>query len=125
MASSDPPAKQQVLIVEDQFLASEFLKIWAEAYGFEVCGVATNAADAIDLAMLHKPDYVLMDVRLEGDEDGVAAAMAISERISTRVIYCTGSNEPASIKRINEDHPFDILIKPIDPNALGSALTRE
>jgi CheY-like chemotaxis protein len=118
-------ARKQVLIVEDQFLASEFLKIWAEAYGFEVCGVVTNAADAIDLAELHKPDYVLMDVRLEGDDDGVAAAMAIAERIETRIIYCTGSNEPPNIKRINEDHPFELLIKPIDPNALGAALMRE
>jgi DNA-binding NarL/FixJ family response regulator len=115
---------RKVLIVEDQFLASEFLKIWAEAYGFEVCGVATNAADALDLALLHSPDYVLMDVRLEGDEDGVAAAIAIARHITTRFIYCTGSSEPATIKRINEDHPFDILIKPIDPNALGIALTR-
>jgi DNA-binding NarL/FixJ family response regulator len=119
------PARKQVLIVEDQFLASEFLKIWVEAFGFEVCGVATNADDAIALAVLHKPYYVLMDVRLEGDRDGIAAAMAIRERIKTRIIYCTGSNEPSTMKRINEAHPFETLIKPIDPEALGAALTRE
>ena len=85
MGQSELP-RQKVLIVEDQLLASEFLKIWAEAYGFEVCGVATNAADAVELALLHKPGYVLMDVRLEGDDDGVAAAIAIAEQIPTRII---------------------------------------
>jgi CheY-like chemotaxis protein len=75
--------------------------------------------------MLHKPDYVLMDVRLDGGRDGIAAAMAIRERIKTRLIFCTGSSEPSTMKRINETYPFEILIKPIDPEALGAALTRE
>jgi two-component system, response regulator PdtaR len=114
--------KGTVLIVEDQFLASEFLKIWVETFGFEVCGVAKSAHRAIELAVELQPTYVLMDVRLEGDKDGVDAALAIHEKISTRFIYCTGSSEPSMLKRIGEDHPFAILIKPIDPKELGAAL---
>ena len=34
----------------------------------------------------------------------------------------TGSSEPASVQRINTDHPFEILFKPIDPQLLGEAL---
>ena len=63
MSVSEP--KGRVLIVEDQFLASEYLRIWTETYGFEVCGVATTADAAIELAMRLKPSHVLMDVRLE------------------------------------------------------------
>jgi DNA-binding NarL/FixJ family response regulator len=127
-AGSSQP-KGRVLIVEDQFLASEFLKIWVEAYGFEVCGVARSAARAIDLAVRIVPDYVLMDVRLEGDKDGVDAALAIHDALSairgevkTRIIYCTGSSEPSTLLRINSDHPFAVLIKPIAPADLGAAL---
>jgi hypothetical protein len=33
--------------------------------------------------------------------------------------------EPSTLERINEDHPFDILIKPIDPAELGRAMARK
>jgi DNA-binding NarL/FixJ family response regulator len=116
--------KGRVLIVEDQFLASEFLRIWTEAYGFEVCGVATTADTAIALAKELKPTHVLMDVRLDGKQDGIDAALAIQPAIDTRIIYCTGSSEPSTVKRIQADHPFEVLFKPIDPKLLGDALLR-
>lgn len=114
----------KVLIVEDQFLIAEFLRIWTEAYGFEVCGVATSAQAAIDLAREHRPTHVLMDVRLEGDDDGVDAAIAIQAEVETRIIYCTGSSETSTLARIKADRPFEILFKPIDPKLLGEALRR-
>jgi DNA-binding NarL/FixJ family response regulator len=117
-------SKGKVLIVEDQFLASEYLKIWTETFGFEVCGVATTADAAIELAKQHKPTHVLMDVRLEGKKDGIDAAMEIQKAINTRIIYCTGSSEPSTVKRINTDHPFEILFKPIDSRLLGEALLK-
>ncbi len=116
--------KGRVLIVEDQFLASEYLRIWTETYGFEVCGVATTADEAIELAMRLKPSHVLMDVRLDGDKDGVDAALAIHPAIDTRIIYCTGSSEPSTLDRINADHPFAILYKPVDAKLLGEALLK-
>lgn len=117
-------SKGKVLIVEDQFLASEFLRIWTETYGFEVCGVAKNCERAFELAKEHRPDVVLMDVRLEGDCDGVDAALQISKILKPRFIYCTGSSEPATLDRIAQDHPFEILIKPINHEDLGAALLR-
>jgi two-component system, response regulator PdtaR len=114
--------KGKVLIVEDQYLASEFLKIWTETYGFDVCGVATTADEAVDLAKQHHPTHVLMDVRLGGPKDGVDAAKEIHAEIDTRIIYCTGSSEPSTVSRINSDRPFAILFKPIDPQLLGQAL---
>lgn len=121
---SEAQPKGRVLIVDDQFLASEFLKIWSEAYGFEVCGVATTADAAVTLAKQYRPTHVLMDVRLDGVRDGVDAAIEIHAAIDTRIIYCTGSSEPSTVKRIEQDHPFEILFKPIDPKLLGEALLK-
>ena len=39
------------------------------------------------------------------------------------VIYCTGSSEPAPVKRIKADDPFEILFMPIDKHKLFEALT--
>jgi CheY-like chemotaxis protein len=89
-----------------------------------VCGVAKSAQRAIEMASKHRPDIVLMDVRLEGDRDGVDAALAINQTLQPRFIYCTGSSEPSTMARISEDHPFEILIKPINHEDLGAALLR-
>jgi DNA-binding NarL/FixJ family response regulator len=117
-----PEARRRVLIVEDQFLISEYLKIWIDVFGHDVVGVATSAVQAVQLAVELKPDIVLMDLRLDGVRDGVDAATAIFELISTKIIYVTGSSEPSVISRINEDHPFRIIAKPIDPAELQRAL---
>ena len=114
--------RKRVLIVEDQFLISEYLRIWVEAFGHDVCGIAKDADQAIKLAQAERPDIILMDMRLDGDRDGVDAAREIAKTLETRFIYVTGSSEPSAINRINEDHPFRILIKPIDPAALQSAI---
>jgi hypothetical protein len=52
------------------------------------------------------------------------STLAIQPAIDTRIIYCTGSSEPSTVKRIQADHPFEVLFKPIDPKLLGDALLR-
>jgi DNA-binding NarL/FixJ family response regulator len=54
--------------------------------------------------------------------DGVDAAKEIHDKVGCRVIFISGSNEPPTIARINEDHPAAILIKPVAPDDLRAAL---
>jgi AmiR/NasT family two-component response regulator len=115
-------SRRRILIVEDQFLISEYLRIWIDVFGHDVVGVATSAVQAVQLAVELKPDIVLMDMRLDGERDGVAAAREIFDLISTRIIYITGADKPGVVSRIGEDHPFQIIAKPIDPAELQGAL---
>jgi AmiR/NasT family two-component response regulator len=63
-----------------------------------------------------------MDVRLDGPKDGVDAAIEICKTLNPRIIYVTGSSEPSTIAKINQDSPAAIIIKPIDAATLGRAL---
>ena len=117
------PEPRRVVIVEDDFLVTEYLRHVCEAAGAPVVGSAMDADAALALIDALKPDFVLMDVRLPGARDGVDVALAVYERHPrVRVIFITGSNEPLTIRRINTDHPFRILIKPINPEDLSEAL---
>jgi AmiR/NasT family two-component response regulator len=64
-----------------------------------------------------------MDMRLWGKRDGVDAAIAIHNTVGSKVIFITGSREPATIERINQDHPFALLFKPVSSRQLRSAIT--
>ena len=115
---------RRVFIVEDDFLIAEYLRALCRENGQDVVGNAAEANTALTRIDELRPDFVLMDVRLKGERDGVDIALAIHERHPrTRVVFITGSSEPSTLERIDEDHPYRVLIKPIDPEELFVALS--
>jgi len=113
---------ETVLVVDDEFLIAQGLSMQVEDMGLPVCGTAATADDAVSLAQRHRPAVVLMDMRLLGDKDGVDAALAIYETVGSKVIFVTGSREPATIARINLDHPAGVLFKPVSDQQLQTAI---
>jgi CheY-like chemotaxis protein len=117
-------AGKSVLIVEDEYLIASLISDMVTDIGMSVCGIADNVEKAIGLATHHKPDLVLMDVRLRGKQDGVDAALAIHRLLGSPIVFITGSGEPANIARINTDHPAAVLIKPISFEQLTDTLEK-
>jgi DNA-binding NarL/FixJ family response regulator len=115
-------AKRQVLVVDDEFLICQGLCLQVEDLDMAVCATAATADEAVALAQAHRPDVVLMDMRLRGDKDGVDAALAIHTSVGSKVIFITGSREQATIDRIHLDHPAGVLFKPISDRQLKTAI---
>jgi two-component system, response regulator PdtaR len=92
--------------------------------GRTVCGTAATADEAIVLAQEHRPAIVLMDMRLRGAKDGVDAALAIHETVGSKVIFITGSSEPATVSRIALDHPSAVLFKPVAEQQVRDAIAK-
>jgi len=116
--------KKRALIVEDEFLIAEGLRVQLDAIGMQVCGIAATAEEAIDLAIEHRPDIVLMDVRLRGERDGVDAALEIHDSVGSQVIFVTGSREQSTIDRIEKDHAAATLFKPVSAIQLKRTIDR-
>lgn len=108
--------------MEDEFLIVDCFVDEIESMGRTVCGVADTAQKAIALAREHRPSLVLMDVRLKGVEDGVDASIAIHDAVGSKVIFITGSREPANLKRIGLDHAAAVLFKPLRGYELRAAI---
>lgn len=115
---------KSVRVVEDHAVISELWCLHMEIMGLEVCGTATTADEAIELAERHRPAIVLMDVRLIGEKDGVDAALAIHDSVGSKVIFITGSKEPSTMARIELDHPTAVLIKPVPDHLLRSTVDK-
>src|SRR5450755_4170156 len=64
MSDQDRPAKQRVLIVEDEIIVALFMEDLLAELGYEVAGVVSR----LDEAMAHPPDYhmAVLDVHLNG-----------------------------------------------------------
>ena len=69
--------KIRVLLVDDDALVRAGLRmILSSSEEMEVVGEAADGADAVATAQAHRPDVVLMDIRMPG-MDGIAATSAL------------------------------------------------
>ena len=114
--------RECVLVVDDQALIADLWCCLLEDMGLEVCGTAPTGRAAIDMAEKHRPQVIIMDVRLRGEMDGVDAALAIHQSLESKVIFITGSREPETMARIQRDRPTTVLFKPVSSRQFQSAV---
>ncbi len=114
---------KRIVIVEDDVLIAGYFKTTCESFGHVVAAMARDADNACRAIDATSPDYVLMDMRLLGERDGVDVAFATQPgHPEMKIVYITGSTEPSSIARIETDHPHCILTKPVSPQQIDRAL---
>jgi two-component system response regulator NreC len=94
------PLPVRVLIADDHVLVRRGLKALLDRNGeFEVVAEAENGYDAIELAVRHKPDVVLLDVgmpRLSGTD----AAASICEKVPTaKIVIISMHSDEAYVLR--------------------------
>ncbi|NQV30080.1 MAG: response regulator [Candidatus Marinimicrobia bacterium] len=113
---SDPA---RILVVEDDKNMSKFICFKLNYMGYEVVGLATNAADAIQLTKKHQPDLILMDILLENNDDGIVTANKILTFADIPIVYLTAHEDPELFERARISKPFGYLIKPFNDRDLN------
>jgi len=114
--------RKRLLIVEDDDLTAELNRRLVARLGFEVCGVAASAADAVRLAQAERPDFVLMDIVLAGPGDGIQAACEIRRRLGIPSLFVTGETGLDVRSRAAEADPLGFLAKPLLVSELRDCL---
>lgn len=104
---------KKILLVEDDFILALVHRKYLEKIGCEVIDSVTNGGDAITSALKNFPDLILMDIRLEGDMDGIDAMLEIQKQANTPVVYVTGNSEPSILERAKRTNMKGFLIKPL------------
>lgn len=86
---------------------------YLELMGHEVVDSVTTGHQAIESARAHQPDVVLMDLRLEGDLDGIDTMKEINKFSGARAIYLTGNSDEKNRTRARETNPLAFFVKPV------------
>ena len=114
--------KVKILIVEDEVITAENLRIELQKMGYEVCALAPSGEKAIEIAEKEQPDVALMDIRLRGNMNGFVAAGEIRTRFGIPSIYVSGyAGEKIKAKAITKN-PFGFLSKPVNGEEVKEAI---
>lgn len=113
----------KILIVEDEILIAETIKIYIEERGHHVVNIAISYDEAIRSYHLRKPDLVLLDIRLYGQKSGIdVASFIIDQKGSVPFIYLTSQYDQRILNHALTTNPYGYLTKPIQKESLWTSI---
>jgi DNA-binding NarL/FixJ family response regulator len=112
----------RILIVDDHPLTREALSSLLGAHGFDVCGSASDGAEAITEAARLRPDLVLLDLSMPG-LDGLSALPRLREAApDTEVVGLTASGTEENLLAAIRAGAAGYLLKTEPPERIAAFL---
>ena len=111
----------RVVVADDHAAMIAGVRLALQGSGFEVCGQADNAQDAVRLARALRPDVALLDIHMPGN--GLSAARVLGDELpETAVVMLTVSRAEADLFEALRVGARGYLLKDMDPVRLPQAL---
>jgi response regulator NasT len=114
-------ARKRVVIAEDEALIRMDLAEMLQEEGYEVVGQAGNGEDAVKLAAEHRPDLVILDVKMPV-LDGISAAERIGAEKIAPVLMLTAFSQRELVERARDAGAMAYLVKPFSKADLVPAI---
>ncbi|MEV7086491.1 response regulator [Streptomyces sp. NPDC093085] len=116
-----PPLTTRVVIAEDEALIRLDLKEMLEEEGYSVVGEAGDGEQAVALAREHRPDLVILDVKMPV-LDGISAAERIAEESIAPVLMLTAFSQRDLVERARDAGAMAYLVKPFSKSDVVPAI---
>ncbi len=114
---------EKVLVVDDEVEVAEFLSSFLKRKGLKPF-IANNAKDALEIFVQKKPNLILLDVKMPG-EDGFFVLKRVKETSKdVRVIMITARDDKPSIMKAKRMGAEDYLVKPIELENLDTVISK-
>jgi DNA-binding NtrC family response regulator len=113
--------KYKILIVEDQFIEANNLRLILDRAGYTVLPIAASFVEAMEMFDRHKPDMVLLDIYLDGSLTGVDFAKVLASR-KVPFIYLSANSNRKVFLAAKATKPYGFLVKPFRQRDILAAL---
>lgn len=104
--------KKQILIVEDEPIIAADLAHELEKLDYAVVDCVESGEEALQQLKENTIHLVLMDIRLEGQLDGIDTAQEISKFSQVPIVFLTSNTDERSFARAKLTKPAAFLSKP-------------
>ena len=119
-AEEQAPARTVVVAEDEALIRLDIVEILKDQ-GFDVVAETDNGKTAVELAQKHRPDLVLMDVKMP-IMDGITAAEEIAKEQIAPVVLLTAFSQKELVDRAVEAGAMAYVVKPFSPNDLVPAI---
>ena len=109
--TTNPSSGRRVVIAEDEALIRLDLAEMLAEEGYDVVGQAGDGETAVALAEQHRPDLVVLDVKMPR-LDGISAAQRIAEQRIAPVVILTAFSQRELVERARDAGAMAYLVKP-------------
>ncbi|MBQ2087261.1 MAG: response regulator [Selenomonas sp.] len=111
----------RIVIADNESLIRLDIREMLEDAGHEVVGEAVNGRRAVELTRQHRPDLVLMDIKMP-EIDGITAAGKIYADKIAPVILLTAFSQPDIVDKAKDSGVLGYLVKPVQESQLFPAI---
>jgi two-component system, response regulator PdtaR len=113
--------RRRVVIAEDEALIRLDLAEMLAEEGYDVVGQAEDGEKAVELVLEHRPDLVILDIKMPR-LDGIAAAERIAGQRIAPVVILTAFSQRDLVERARDAGAMAYLVKPFDQSDLVPAI---
>ena len=99
----------RILVAEDEALIRMDLVEMLQGAGYEVVAQASNGQEAVELAVIHKPDLAILDIKMPV-MDGISAAEKIIDLAP--VLMLTAFSQKELVDRARDAGVMAYVVKP-------------
>ena len=100
-----------LLIVEDEFIVANDLRLVLERAGYRVCGTAGSVEEARKAIKNNRIDIVLLDIHLKGKLTGIDLAKELREE-NIAFVYLSANSDQNILEAAKATEPYGFLVKP-------------
>jgi CheY-like chemotaxis protein len=111
-----------VLLVEDERLISFMISRILVDLGHTVTACVASAEKALLFLEGSRPDFILLDIRLEGKMDGIEAGLIIKEKWGIPFAFASAYTDEETKARAAQACPIASLTKPLRSEQLRGLL---
>ena len=111
----------RLVIADNESLIRIALLEMLEEAGHEIVGEAMDGRKAVVLTRSHRPDLVIMDIKMP-QMDGIAAAKKMAEEKLVPVLLLTAFSQPEIVEKAKASGVLGYLVKPVQEAQLFPAM---
>ena len=103
---------RRILLAEDEAITAALMERVLKRNGYQMLGPWATGLDAVYAALAHKPDLILMDIRLVGGMDGIEAGEVIRRDMAGPIVFLTGYDTAELRARAHHIEGTAFMVKP-------------
>jgi DNA-binding LytR/AlgR family response regulator len=110
------------MIVEDEMIVAKDLQRILKKLNYETTDPFASGRKALEQLEFLRPDFVLLDINLKGDMDGIQLAEHIMHDYGVPFVFITAFSDKQTLNRAKMVEPYGYIIKPFSEDDIRTTI---